>query len=44
MNYLGKFGIEFNPFVKNSKEIKVEFTQSKELLFRLVVSFHIRKY
>lgn len=35
MNYLGKFGIEFNPFVKNSKEIKVEFTQSKELLFRL---------
>ena len=30
-----RFGLEFNPFLKNSKEILVETTQYREALFRL---------
>jgi type II secretory pathway predicted ATPase ExeA len=35
MDYAGKFGLEFNPFVKNSKEILVETAEYKEVSFRL---------
>ena len=34
MNYLKKFGIEYNPFVK-SKDIKLELSEYKQVLFRL---------
>ena len=34
MNYLRKFGIEYNPFLK-SKDIKIELSEYKQLLFRL---------
>ena len=34
MNYLKKFGIEYNPFLK-SKDIKLELSEYKQLLFRL---------
>lgn len=35
MNYIAKFGMEFNPFTKNSKQTLIEFTDYKQLLFRL---------
>jgi type II secretory pathway predicted ATPase ExeA len=35
MNYIAKFGMEFNPFIKNSKEIKIESLDYKQLIFRL---------
>ena len=35
MNYHTRYGLEFNPFVKNSKEILVETKESKEVSFRL---------
>lgn len=36
MNYIVKFGLEYNPFIKNnSANIKVEFMNYKQLLFRL---------
>lgn len=34
MDYLRRFGIEFNPFLK-SKDIKIELSEYKQLLFRL---------
>lgn len=34
MNYLAKFGMEYNPFLK-SKDIKIELSGYKQLLFRL---------
>lgn len=35
MNYTIRYGLEFNPFLKNSKEIFVATDESKEVLFRL---------
>ncbi len=35
MDYTTRYGLEFNPFLKNSKEILVETKEQKELLFRL---------
>jgi type II secretory pathway predicted ATPase ExeA len=35
MDYCAKFGLEFNPFLKNSKEILVETNECKEVNFRL---------
>ncbi len=35
MNYIARFGLEFNPFLKNSKEILVENEESHEVRFRL---------
>ena len=35
MNYHTRYGLEFNPFVKNSKEILVDPKESKEVSFRL---------
>ena len=35
MNYNTRYGLEFNPFVKNSKEILVDTKESKEVSFRL---------
>ena len=35
MNYHTRYGLEFNPFVKNSKEILVDTKESKEVSFRL---------
>ena len=33
MNYLRKFGIEYNPFLK-SKDIKIELSEYKQLLYK----------
>lgn len=35
MNYTSRYGLEFNPFIKNSKDILVETTDYKEIVFRL---------
>lgn len=35
MNYIAKFGLEYNPFNKNSKQTIIESNDSKQLLFRL---------
>lgn len=34
-DYISKFGLEFNPFIKNSKDILVPTTEYKEALIRL---------
>ena len=35
MDYTVRYGLEFNPFLKNSKEVLVETQEYKEVLFRL---------
>lgn len=35
MDYFTRYGLEFNPFIKNSKEILVDTAEYKESLFRL---------
>ena len=35
MDYTARYGLEFNPFLKNSKEVFVETQEYKEVLFRL---------
>lgn len=35
MDYFTKYRLEFNPFIKNSKEILVDTSEYKETLFRL---------
>lgn len=35
MDYIARYGLEFNPFLKNSKEVIVETQEYKEALFRL---------
>lgn len=35
MDYIARYGLEFNPFLKNSKEVLVETQQYKEVIFRL---------
>lgn len=35
MEYVSRYGLEFNPFLKNSKDILVENEEAKEVRFRL---------
>ena len=35
MDYFTRYGLEFNPFIKNSKEILVETSEYRETVFRL---------
>ena len=35
MNYISRYGLEFNPFIKNSKEILYENNNYKEVKARL---------
>lgn len=35
MDYIARYGLEFNPFLKNSKEILIENEEAKEVRFRL---------
>lgn len=35
MDYFTRYGLEFNPFLKNSKEILVDTAEYKEAFFRL---------
>lgn len=44
MNYTAKYGLEFNPFLKNSKEIPIETDEYKEVQFRLNYLFHTKGF
>ena len=35
MDYFTRYGLEFNPFIKNSKEILVDTSEYRETMFRL---------
>lgn len=35
MDYTARYGLEFNPFLKNSKEVIVETSEYREARFRL---------
>jgi type II secretory pathway predicted ATPase ExeA len=35
MDYIARYGLEFNPFIKNSKEIMVDTGECREAVFRL---------
>ncbi len=35
MDYIARFGLEFNPFLKNSREIIIENDEYQEIMFRL---------
>lgn len=35
MNYLLKYGLEINPFIKNNNDEKIDLNNTKQLLFRL---------
>lgn len=35
MDYFTRYGLEFHPFLKNSKEILVDTNERRETLFRL---------
>ena len=35
MNYLLKYGLEINPFIKNNNDTKLELNNTKQLIFRL---------
>lgn len=35
MDYTARYGLEFNPFVKNSRDIQIETQEAKEIRFRL---------
>ena len=44
MNNTGRYGKEFNTFIKNSKEIRVETSDYKEVTFRLNYLLNIRGF
>lgn len=44
MNYTAKYGLEFNPFLKNSKEIPIETEEYKEVRFRLNYLLHTKGF
>ena len=35
MDYIARYGLEFNPFLKNSRDIYIETEETKEVRFRL---------
>ena len=35
MDYTARYGLDFNPFLKNSKEVYVDTQEQKEVLYRL---------
>lgn len=44
MNYISRYGLEFNPFLKNSKEILVETSEYKEIIYRLTYLLETRGF
>ena len=35
VDYISRYGLEYNPFIKNSKEYLVETNEYNEVMFRL---------
>lgn len=44
MDYSSRFGLEFNPFIKNSRDVLVETTEFKESTYRLDVLLNTRGF
>ena len=44
INYTSRYGLEFNPFIKNTKDILIETDEYKELIFRLNYLLQIRGF
>lgn len=44
MNYISRIGLDFNPFVKNSKEILIKTEEYKEVDFRLNILLETRGF
>jgi len=44
MNYISRMGLEFNPFIKNSKEILIKTEEYNEVDFRLNVILETRGF
>ncbi|BEP28131.1 ExeA family protein [Helicovermis profundi] len=44
MDYTSRFGLDFNPFIKNSKEIIIETSEYKETLLRLNILLETRGF
>ena len=44
MDYTSRFGLDFNPFIKNSREISIETSEYKETLCRLNVLLETRGF
>jgi len=34
MNYYSRYGLDFDPFIKNSKDILIETSEYKEIIYR----------
>lgn len=44
MDYSSRFGLEFNPFIKNSGDVFVETKEFKESIYRLDILLHTRGF
>ena len=44
INYTSRYGLEFNPFIKNTKDIMIETEEYKELVFRLNYLLQIKGF
>ena len=44
MDYTARYGLEFNPFLKNSKEVLVETQEYKEVLFLSLIHISITNF
>ena len=42
MNYTSRYGLEFNPFIKNSKELLVVIRTMKKLRLDLTIYYRLR--
>jgi len=39
IDYISRYGLDFNPFIKNTKDIVVETSEYNEIIYRLRLSF-----
>lgn len=44
MDYVSRFGLEFNPFIKNSKDVLIETSEYKESIYRLNILLQTRGF
>lgn len=44
INYTSRYGLEFNPFIKNTKDILIETEEYKELVYRLNYLLQIKGF
>lgn len=44
MDYISRYGMDFNPFIKNTQEIAVETSEYKEIIYRLIYLLKTRGF